>query len=117
MEISQLSGKRYELAMELFREQKDGLKYENIYFLNKGHTLEVVSFSKWQLDSVTKDMAKEQIARSKTVMQQLSELNPEFKQIEASCKKEYLFCYDYHTGGIMLANEINGVFEWHYKNH
>ena len=113
MEITGLVGQRYELAIELFKERKDGLLYEGVLFINKGNSLEVNSYSDWEPKRTTEIMAKEKIERSKQIICHLSSNSNEFKEIESAVPKEFIFCYDYHTGAVMLASERNGKFEWH----
>ncbi len=113
MEISEFTGKRYDLAIDLFQERKDSLLYEGILFINKGNLIEVNSYSDWELERITEAVAKEKIERSKQVIHQLSVSSKEFKEIESVLPKEYVFCHDYHTGAVMLASEIKGEFKWH----
>ena len=113
MEISEFTGRRYGLAIELFQDRKEGLLYEGVLFINTGSSIEVNSYSDWEPEKTTEQMAREKIERSKQVMRHLSNNSEEFNKIESTLPKEYVFSYDYHTGAVMLASEVKGVFNWH----
>lgn len=113
MEITELSGARYDLAIKRFREGMDSLLYEEVLFVNNGTSMTVNSYSDWHLDRTTEVMARAKIERSKDVLIVLSRSSQEFREIESELPKEFVFCCDYHAGAVMLAREIDGEFQWH----
>ena len=57
-------------------------------------------------------MAREKIARAKSVLNELAGKSPEFAKVAARLPHEHYFCYDYGNGAVALAEEINGIFSW-----
>lgn len=75
--------------------------------------LNIDSYSNFiHLDNVTQDEAKEKIERSKKVGLHLAESFPAFSEIWATLPHKYGFCYDYGTGAVLVASEIDGDFTW-----
>jgi hypothetical protein len=112
MEIESFSGKRYELAMELFSEGKDSLLYKGVLFIRSEQLLQIQSYSDFNLENTTRKMALDKIPYSKSVMNELMEGSKEFKETVTGLVPEFTFCYDYHTGAVAVATEENGSIKW-----
>jgi len=103
------------VGVELFLEGHS-LVYEGVVFSkDKDRALNIQSYTDWEPENTTIEMAKEKIRRAKVVLGDLSEKSPEFRRVASSLPHEHYFCYDYGNGAVALATEIAGLFEW--QNH
>ena len=112
MNIDQLSGKRFEIALELFVEGKSSITYKGIVFYKERDKLSINSYSDFLLENTTKDMALEKIEYSKNILDEIINSVPQFKAHVENSEKEYTFCYDYQTGAVALAFESNSKIKW-----
>ncbi len=111
MQIEVLSGRRFQIALEIFLEG-DSISYKEIVFFKDSKSLHIDSYSDYQLENITESMAREKIEFSKVVLKEFEDSVPEFKSAVSGLVKEFAFCYDYHTGAVAIATEKNNVFEW-----
>ena len=116
MDITDASTQRIEVAIEQFR-TGDSLSYENVVFCwgnGEGQKeLFVLSYSDCiHLEHIVPEEAKKKIARSKEVAVKLVSTSPTFRDIWKSVQKRFRFCFDYHTGAVILAEEDAGKIAW-----
>jgi hypothetical protein len=116
MDITDASTQRFELAIEQFR-NGDSLSYENVVFCwgygGGQNELFVLSYSDCiHMKNIRPEEAKKKIARSKEVAEELVSRSPAFRDIWESAPKRFQFCFDYHTGAVMLAEEVAGEIAW-----
>lgn len=112
MDITDTTEQRFELGIDLFLEGHS-LVYNGVVFWKDGKkTLHVNSYSDWEMENSTPQMAKEKIERAKAVMEALSEKSQKFSEISKNLPHEHYFCYDYGKGAVALAKEVNGEFTW-----
>ncbi len=111
MEIDSLSGRRFEIALEIFLEG-NSINYKGIVFYKDSKFLHVSSYSDYLLENTTEAMAHEKIKYSKVILKEFEDTIPEFKAAVSGLAKQFAFCYDYHTGAVAIATEINNVFKW-----
>ena len=112
MKIDTLTGNRFQIALELFLEGKTPFNYKGIVFHKDSEWLHINSYSDYLLENTTREMGIEKIEYSKEVLNEVVESVPEFKNAVSNLKREYTFCYDYHTGALAIAIEKNGEIEW-----
>ena len=112
MNIDQLSGKRFDVALELFIEGKSSITYRGIVFYREKNKLSVNSYSDFLLENTTRDMAIEKIEYSKIILDEMMKSVPQFSANVEGLEKEYAFCYDYQTGAVALAVESNSKIKW-----
>jgi len=117
MDITGANPARFELGIRLFLEGR-GVGYNEVVFWKDGDkALHVNSYSDWNVENTTPDMAREKIERSKLVLQELSEKSNEFSGVANRLPHAYYFCDDRGNAGIALAQELNGEFTWLYSSH
>ena len=75
-------------------------------------SLLVTSWSDYDPDRVTKDMAMEKIQRSKSVGEELARVDHQFCRLWTQYPRIFDFCWDYGKGGICIASERDGQLEW-----
>jgi len=112
MDITDSSPQRAEIAIEQFL--GGGLvEFEGVQFSRHGgRTLEVSCFSSWAPELSTPAQAMMEIDRAKAVLDQLASRNASFRLAIEALPREFSYCYNYGTGFIALAKEVNGRFEW-----
>jgi hypothetical protein len=116
MDITDASAQRMELGVEQLI-NGDSLSYHNVVFCwdkpKDPNELLVLSYSDClHLGNVQRDEAKEKIDRSKAVAQELGLKSVAFRNMWQSARKQFQFCFDYCTGAIKLAEEVEGEVVW-----
>ncbi len=112
MKIEALSGKRYEVALGGFLEEKTSLCYKGIVFREQKKMLHVYSYSDYPTQKTTEKMGLEKIQFSKVVLKELLDSVPEIRNSVANLQTVYIFCCDYQTGAEILAKEKNNKYKW-----
>lgn len=115
MDITEGSPQRKALGIDLFTLHKESLTYAGVNFsLNQSGNLSVSSFSEHlQIENTDQSEAIEKISRSKMVMEELKQTYPTFAAAISLFPTRYEFCLDYGSGAVLVASEVEGVFEWH----
>jgi len=112
MDITGASPARFGLGIRLFLEGQ-AIVYNEVAFLKVGDkALNVNSYSDWNTENTTPDMARQRIERSKAVLEELSQKSSEFSEVANRLPHEYYFCHDYGDAAIVLAQKLNGEFTW-----
>ena len=112
MDITDATERRFEAGIQFFLEGK-AITYNDVGFWKDGEkALHVDSFSEWDIENSDPQMAKEKIARAKSVLNELAEKSPEFAKVAAHLPHEHYFCSDYGKGSVALAKEKDGTFSW-----
>ena len=111
---------RKEAEIEWLTEGRN-FKYEGVVFsLSKRQSKEILAVSSYtsyiRPENTSEKEGKEKIERSKQVGDYLSKESKMFGRLWSEKEKEFFFCYDYHTGAVALASEIDGRFEWFKPN-
>ncbi len=115
MDITGATPARFALGIRLFLEGQT-VFYNEVGFLKVGDkALNVDSYSDWNAENTTPDMARQKIERSKAVLEELSEKCSEFSEVATRLPHEYYFCHSYGDAAIILAQELNGEFTWQHK--
>ena len=112
MDITDTTPQRIEVAVNLFL---DGypLKFRGVVFSKaKDKCLTINSYSEWNIENTTPEMAKDEISRSKEVLNELMNKSQKFKDVAVRLPHQFFFCIDYGNGAVSLAKEINGKFVW-----
>jgi hypothetical protein len=87
-----------------------------VFSKDKDRALQIFSYTEWEPENSTAEMAKEKIQQAKSVLADLSEKSPEFGRVASSLPHEHYFCYEYGMGAVALAKEVAGQFEWQYHS-
>ena len=112
MHITDKSGKRFDAGIQVFLEGHQ-ISFDGIGFrLEKLDALDIDSYSEWEIENVTKEMALQAISQSKKTLLLLSELSSEFANAIAKREKHFYFCCNYGKGSVAIAKELNGEFTW-----
>ncbi|MFA4829476.1 MAG: hypothetical protein WC855_12980 [Thermodesulfovibrionales bacterium] len=112
MDITNTTANRFDLGIQLFLEGQP-ISFEEVLFWKEDEkVLHVDSYSEWEPQNTTPEIAKEKITRSKTILAELSEKSSEFAKVAKGLPHEYYFCYDYGKGSVALAKEVNSQFTW-----
>jgi hypothetical protein len=119
MDITDASTQRAEVGIEQLR-NGESLSYQNVVFCwdqrDRENELLVLSYSDClRLENVKPEEAEKKIKRSKKIAQELVATSPAFREVWQSAVKRFQFCFDYHTGAVMLAEEVDGEIVWHVK--
>ena len=112
MDINNTTPSRFELGIQIFLEGKP-ISFNDVRFWKEdGKSIHIDSYSEWDIENSTREMAKEKITRSKAVLADLSGKSPEFERVIRTLPHQYYFCFDYGNGSVALAKEVNGEFTW-----
>lgn len=113
MDISEDSSQRFAIGIEQFLEGHP-VAYKGCSFWRdrRNGTIHIGSYSDWDIDRSTPEMAKAKIAESKVVASELATKSPEFRALHESLPHQYHFCYDYGNGAVTIAKEVDSNFEW-----
>ena len=112
MDITGASPGRFELGIRLFLEGQAVLYNEVVFWKDGDKALHVNSYSDWNCENTTPDMARQKIERSKAVLEELSEKSNEFSEVANRLPHAHYFCHDCGNAGIVLAKDLNGEFTW-----
>src|SRR5690242_16268189 len=107
MDITDASTQRAEVGIEQLR-NGESLSYQNVVFCwdqrDRQNELLVLSYSDClRLENVKPEEAEKKIIRSKEIAQELAATSPAFREVWKSAVKRFQFCFDYHTGAVVLA--------------
>jgi len=103
MNFSELSGSRFELAMERLRAGHQ-INYEGIGFvLSPDGSLTCGLTSTWGPERVTKERAEKDFSRGAAVLKELLDDSPEFNRVVGGKPIRYELIHDYGMGGILLC--------------
>ena len=112
MDITDATPQRIEIAIDQFIEG-NAFNYHGVVFSKeKDNCLTVYSYSEWNIENTTPEMAKAKISRSKQVLNDLMDKSHKFKDVALRLPHQYIFCHDYGNGAVTLAKEINSNFVW-----
>jgi hypothetical protein len=112
MNLSDAAPQRIQLGIERFL-ANESIAFRGVVFYKEGErALQVDSYSDWQPEKTTEDHAREKIAQSKIVLQELAALSDDFKKAAQDLPHEYFCCHGYGNGSFALAEEKNGAFKW-----
>lgn len=115
MDITDSSDTRTSAGIDLFLEG-GGVVYHGVTFSRSsqggGERVVVSSFSDYEPDRATQDMARQKIRRSELVGDDLAEKQARFREIWDSAERIFHFCWDYGMGAICIATERDGTLEW-----
>jgi len=112
IDVTDTSPRRFELVVEQFL-QGQSLAYEGVAFCeDKNRALEIFSYSDFEPESATPEMASDGIRRAKLVLEDLCSKSAILKKIANKLPHEHYFCHDHGMGYTVLAEEIGGVFKW-----
>jgi hypothetical protein len=118
MNITDTTQPRFELGIQMFLEGQSVVYHEVLFWMDGVKVLHINSYSDWNIENTTQEMAKEKISRSKSILAALSEKSPEFSEVANRLPHEYYFCFDYGQGAVALAKEVNSAFTWmHHENY
>ncbi len=112
MDISDGSTQRFAVGIELFLEGH-AVTYKGCSFWRDHNvSIHINSYSDWNIDRSTPEMARAKIAESKLVASELATKSREFGALHKTLPHQYRFCYDYGNGAVTIAKEIDSVFTW-----
>ncbi len=129
LKIDTLQGERYNLAIELLIQRKDSLVYNKVVLywekvwdikrkkLTDREILIISTSSDYSLENTTVTMAKEKIAYSKIILNELIAKSRMLRKELVGLDIIYKFGIDYGNGGFDLAIEENAIeennnFQW-----
>jgi hypothetical protein len=113
MDVTNTTPRRLQVAVELFLTGRHPLAYEGVVlWKDENRALHINSYSEFEPENTTRDMALEKIRRAKLVLEDLCRKSPALKEIASRLPHEHYFCYDYGTGPIALAKEVGDMFVW-----
>ena len=112
MDATDASPERLDLAIERFL-AGDSLQFHGVVFRNgPSEAITVESYSGWSPEQTSEAYAVAQIERSKQVLLALKQASPRFARATSQRHTEFVCCYNYGTGSVALAREVNGVLQW-----
>ena len=112
MEITQLNGTRFELALEQFLSGKP-LNYQNVsYRLGTDNSLSIVVNSSWHAENITEVRARSDIEEGSRITDYLISASRQFEQIVTNRERQYVLIKDYGKGGVLICRMIGGTIEW-----
>ncbi len=115
MDITDAREERLGLGVDRFL-AGDTITYHGVAFYTNAHTLHVDSFSDWGPGQTSEAHARAQLARSKDVLNDLSERSATFSAAAAQLQHEFTVCHSYGTGSVALAKDTDGAFQWLYRS-
>jgi len=112
MNFSELSGSRFELAMERLR-AGDQVTYESIGLVLSLEGVLVCELpSTWGPEYVTTKRAEDDFARAEATLKDLLDQSPEFRRVVGPKQIRYELIYDYGKGGILLCHKDHEGLHW-----
>ena len=124
MKIDTLQGERYNLAIERLIQRKESLVYNDVVLywekvwdkerkiISDKEKLIISTSSDYYLENTTITMAKEKIAYSKNILDEIIAKSKMLSEVLDGCDIIYKFGIDYGNGGFDLAIEENHNLQW-----
>jgi len=112
MEVTELHGSRFELALELFKENQP-FTFRGVGFgLSPGGTLEIRVQSSWRIENTTAPTALDDLERAKILLEALIEESASFASIVKGRDRRLVLVDDYGMGAVELCRLIDGSLIW-----
>src|SRR5436853_6955689 len=106
MELTELHGSRFELAIERFR-NGDAFTYSGVGFLlAPDGAFEVRVASSWFSDNVTEQTAMSDFEMAKSFADSLTSASPTFSSLIENLTHRYILIDDYKVSGIELCRLV-----------
>ena len=112
MEILEPSGKRFEVALELFQ-SGEPLSFRGVSFAlaPEGHLVVRVPTS-WYLENTTEQTALNDLEVAENTLNDLVLESPAFASVVKDRPRHFVLVYDYGMGGVELCRLIDGSLVW-----
>lgn len=113
MEIYELEGKRFEIALQLLQEG-EYILYENIgiKLIDNKQVNFIIPSSCWQLENITKNNALDDLENAKTKIKNMLSNSKELSDLLSNKEFVYLLNYDTGKAGIEICEERNEKIKW-----
>lgn len=112
MEITETTGKRFELAMELLGEG-NSVTFEDVSFrIISPTTLLIQLESSWQLDRITHESAIKDIESAHSTMKYLCNESSRFNELVSGKEIETVLFLGYGMGEVEICTEKDSNIEW-----
>lgn len=111
LNVSQLLGSRFELALQLFQ-QGQSITCDGVVLRLLPDALQVCAVSSWQMQNVTEQTAWQDIRAAQHCVEKLIHRNSDFAILIEGKPKRYLLIEDYGMGSVELWRVANGSLVW-----
>ncbi len=112
MEVTELHGSRFELALELFRENQPFTFRDVGFGFSPDGTLEMRVQSSWRIDNTTEQTALDDLERAKILLDALIEESASFASTIKGRDRRVVLIDDYGMGAVELCRLIDGSLIW-----
>jgi hypothetical protein len=112
LHISQLSGPRFQLALELLREGRPFIYSAVTFCFTSNDELECAAHTSWGFDSPTEETARNDLVRAKTLVHQMLDKIPDFAELIGNRKIRFCLIVDYSTGIGTLCRLDGDDIQW-----
>ncbi|HEY9030119.1 MAG TPA: hypothetical protein VIM93_02055 [Kangiella sp.] len=112
MNITNTTSQRFKLGIERLLAGHI-IQYRGCIFHIVDKQLKICCFSSFQLSQTPESEAKSKIKNAKVILDDLFSKAPELQIAQTNLLVEYCFCQEYGKGGVLIAKEVNGDFEWY----
>jgi hypothetical protein len=114
-EVDSLSGSRFDLALERFRDGH-AFAFRGVAFALRDGVVECVVPSTWQLDRVTEEFAARDLERADSVFALLMSGSERFKEATRGFPHQVLLVDDYGNGSVEICRRRGaGKIIWNRK--
>ena len=112
MDITDARNDRFNLGIQRFL-LGDPIEYHGVsFYMTPTKKMNIDSYSAWAPEVTTVTHAKEQIALSKALLDDLARKSIEFRNATNNLSLEFSLCHNYGMGSIVIAKEVNNEFQW-----
>jgi len=112
MEVTELHGSRFELVLELFR-QNQAFMFRGVGVgLAPDGALEVRVQSSWRIENTTEESVLNDLEHARMLIDALIEESPSFASIVKGRKRRFVLIDNYGMGAIELCSLVGGSLVW-----
>lgn len=112
MDLTNTTSQRFKLGIERFLGGHQ-IQYKGCTFKVVDGVIKICCFSNYHISKPSVTEAKNKIMRSKELLEDLFSKIPEHQNLLGLMPVVYCFCQDYGKGGVIIAKESRGSFQWY----
>ena len=111
MRVTDLSGARYELAVERFR-NGHAILFENVSLRLTHDEVRVSVAATWQPESINEERARADFDTAAATLERLLQSSPQLANAVEDRDLKYELVHDYGGGGVLVARLVHGRVSW-----